>query len=168
MNSADDELAIIDKTGGPLMTVPLLLLMEFCFVALFNSGLRGKIADVALFSLAWWVVELVFGALAIGGGILLAAVIITGVRAFGRPAYLRINSQGIWLPYETRPISWGDIQSYRVEDKPWMKGGAMQFLYITRKRRKLLRKDVMVIGRKVFDSEDISSCMAWIDRFLRL
>ena len=166
MREAKGELAIQDKTGGPVMALPFLLIMEFCFVGLFCAGLKGNIQDAPIYSLYWWVIEIASGAIAIA----LAVIILKGLRVslatFGQPAYLRINSEGIWLPYESRPIVWQDIQSYYVKDQPWMKGGAMHFLYVSRARRHWLQKNVMILGRKAFDNEDMRNCMAWIDRFL--
>lgn len=166
MGRTDDELAIVDKTGGPAMIIPLLLLSEFCLVAMFVAGLRGNISDAPFFSVTWWAIEIFSGALAAANTVLLAAATVSAFKTFGQPAYLRINSQGIWLPYEERPMAWDGLQGYFVKESPWMKGGAMQFLYVTRKKRKLFQRDIMILGRKISDGQDISSCMAWLDRFL--
>jgi hypothetical protein len=154
------------------MVIPLLLLFELCFVSIFFAGLKGSISDVPSFSVGWWVLVIIFGAISLVNGILMIATTISTIKTFTKPAYLRINAEGIWLPYQTHPIKWIDIEYYSVQEYPWMKGGAAKFLYVFCKKGKFsvynifMSRKFTVLGRKVADDDDISRCLVWIDRFL--
>jgi hypothetical protein len=171
MSDTPDQIEIPDKTGGPWWTLPLLAMLEFCFVGLAILCLRDRIEGAPLYSASWWLTLAVATLLSVANAVLIVVGIALPLKTSGTPRSLRINGDGIFLPYNPEVVRWDDIDSYYVQEKPWMKGGAMQFLYIELKRRRVSfsnpfgLKKVMLLGREVYDNDEIRSCMNLIDRF---
>ena len=171
MSDTPDQIEIPDKTRGPWATVPLLAILEFCFVGLAVTCLRDRIEAAPMYSASWWLTLAVATLLSVANAALIVGAIAAPLKTSGMPRSLRINGGGIFLPYCSDAVRWDDIDCYYLQEKPWIKGGAMQFLYIELKRRRVSfdnpfgLKKVMLLGRKVYDNDEIRSCMNLIDRF---
>lgn len=171
MGDTPDQIEIPDKTGGPWAAVPLLAILEFCLVGLAVTCLRGRIEGAPLYSASWWLILAVATLLSVANAVLMVVGIRMSLKTSRMPRSLRINGEGIFLPYSPVVVRWDDIDSFYVQEKPWIKGGAMQFLYIELKRRRVSvsnpfgLKKVMLLGRQAYDNDEIRSCMTLIDRF---